>query len=159
MNSSCNDGSSCCSSCNFISCRDHSLTVFFSPHRSHQPAKVSPQVSEKRNQNTVPDYPPNNRVNAREAVRTINTAAGEELGIMAGRHPSWACVISVVFLSEVIHRSNCGCISKAVFQCTCTQINSHTQSLTRPHFTYAAMEKSAHIKLRVKNLDLCMKVL
>ncbi|XP_023811736.1 N-terminal EF-hand calcium-binding protein 2 isoform X2 [Oryzias latipes] len=42
----------------------------------HQPAKVSPRVSEKRNQNTVPDYPPNNRVNAREAVRTINTAAG-----------------------------------------------------------------------------------
>uniref|UniRef100_A0A8C7Y3J9 N-terminal EF-hand calcium binding protein 2 n=1 Tax=Oryzias sinensis TaxID=183150 RepID=A0A8C7Y3J9_9TELE len=42
----------------------------------HQPAKVSQRVSEKRNQNTVPDYPPNNRVNAREAVRTINTAAG-----------------------------------------------------------------------------------
>ncbi|XP_024138473.1 N-terminal EF-hand calcium-binding protein 2 isoform X2 [Oryzias melastigma] len=42
----------------------------------HQPAKVSPRVTEKRNQNTVPDYPPNNRVNAREAVRTINTAAG-----------------------------------------------------------------------------------
>uniref|UniRef100_A0A3P9L8P1 N-terminal EF-hand calcium binding protein 2 n=1 Tax=Oryzias latipes TaxID=8090 RepID=A0A3P9L8P1_ORYLA len=42
----------------------------------HQPAKVSPRVSEKRNQNTVPDYPPNNRVNAREAVRTVNTAAG-----------------------------------------------------------------------------------
>ncbi|KAM4572845.1 N-terminal EF-hand calcium-binding protein 2 isoform 2-T2 [Odontesthes bonariensis] len=43
----------------------------------HQPAKVSPRVSEKLQQNAVPDYPPNNRVSAsREAVRTINTASG-----------------------------------------------------------------------------------
>ncbi|XP_038161519.1 N-terminal EF-hand calcium-binding protein 2 isoform X2 [Cyprinodon tularosa] len=42
----------------------------------HQPAKVSPRMPEKRYQNTVPDYPPNNRVSAREAVRTINTASG-----------------------------------------------------------------------------------
>ncbi|KAM9753041.1 N-terminal EF-hand calcium-binding protein 2 isoform 2-T2 [Menidia menidia] len=43
----------------------------------HQPAKVSPRVPEKRQQNAVPDYPPNNRVSAtREAVRTINTASG-----------------------------------------------------------------------------------
>ncbi|XP_029992470.1 N-terminal EF-hand calcium-binding protein 2 [Sphaeramia orbicularis] len=42
----------------------------------HLPAKVSPRVTEKRYDNTVPDYPPNNRVSAREAVRTINTAAG-----------------------------------------------------------------------------------
>uniref|UniRef100_A0A8C6P6G5 N-terminal EF-hand calcium binding protein 2 n=1 Tax=Nothobranchius furzeri TaxID=105023 RepID=A0A8C6P6G5_NOTFU len=42
----------------------------------HQPAKVSPRTSEKRHQNTVPDYPPNNRVSAREAVRTVNTASG-----------------------------------------------------------------------------------
>ncbi|XP_047201663.1 N-terminal EF-hand calcium-binding protein 2 isoform X3 [Girardinichthys multiradiatus] len=42
----------------------------------HQPPKVSPRVPEKRHQNTVPDYPPNNRVSAREAVRTINTASG-----------------------------------------------------------------------------------
>ncbi|XP_017290156.1 N-terminal EF-hand calcium-binding protein 2 isoform X2 [Kryptolebias marmoratus] len=42
----------------------------------HQPAKESPRMSEKRNQNAVPDYPPNNRVSAREAVRTINTASG-----------------------------------------------------------------------------------
>ncbi|MED6236986.1 hypothetical protein ATANTOWER_017134 [Ataeniobius toweri] len=45
---------------------------------SHQPPKVSPRVPEKRHQNTVPDYPPNNRVSAREAVRTINTASGDE---------------------------------------------------------------------------------
>ncbi|XP_068588065.1 N-terminal EF-hand calcium-binding protein 2 isoform X2 [Cebidichthys violaceus] len=38
----------------------------------HLPAKVSPRMSERRNENTVPDYPPNNRVSA----RTINTASG-----------------------------------------------------------------------------------
>ncbi|KAK1888249.1 N-terminal EF-hand calcium-binding protein 2 [Dissostichus eleginoides] len=43
----------------------------------HQPAKVSPRMSERRNENTVPDYPPNNRVTAREAVRTVNTASGD----------------------------------------------------------------------------------
>ncbi|XP_049431010.1 N-terminal EF-hand calcium-binding protein 2 isoform X2 [Epinephelus fuscoguttatus] len=42
----------------------------------HLPAKVSPRMSERRNENTIPDYPPNNRVSAREAVRTINTASG-----------------------------------------------------------------------------------
>uniref|UniRef100_A0A672HS06 N-terminal EF-hand calcium binding protein 2 n=1 Tax=Salarias fasciatus TaxID=181472 RepID=A0A672HS06_SALFA len=42
----------------------------------HLPAKVSPRVSDKRQENAVPDYPPNNRVSAREAVRTINTASG-----------------------------------------------------------------------------------
>ncbi|XP_035013680.1 N-terminal EF-hand calcium-binding protein 2 isoform X3 [Hippoglossus stenolepis] len=43
----------------------------------HLPAKASPRMSEKRNDNAVPDYPPNNRVSAaREAVRTINTASG-----------------------------------------------------------------------------------
>ncbi|XP_069028801.1 N-terminal EF-hand calcium-binding protein 2 isoform X2 [Embiotoca jacksoni] len=42
----------------------------------HLPAKVSPRVPERRYENTVPDYPPNNRVSAREAVRTINTASG-----------------------------------------------------------------------------------
>ncbi|XP_065812812.1 N-terminal EF-hand calcium-binding protein 2 isoform X2 [Labrus bergylta] len=42
----------------------------------HLPAKVSPRMPEKRNENSVPDYPPNNRVSAREAVRTINTASG-----------------------------------------------------------------------------------
>ncbi|XP_031731556.1 N-terminal EF-hand calcium-binding protein 2 isoform X2 [Anarrhichthys ocellatus] len=38
----------------------------------HLPAKVSPRMSERGNENTVPDYPPNNRVSA----RTINTASG-----------------------------------------------------------------------------------
>ncbi|XP_067444921.1 N-terminal EF-hand calcium-binding protein 2 isoform X2 [Thunnus thynnus] len=42
----------------------------------HLPAKVSPRVSERRPDSAVPDYPPNNRVSAREAVRTINTASG-----------------------------------------------------------------------------------
>ncbi|XP_005449455.1 N-terminal EF-hand calcium-binding protein 2 isoform X2 [Oreochromis niloticus] len=42
----------------------------------HLPAKVSPRMSGKRYENTVPDYPPNNRVSAKEAVRTINTASG-----------------------------------------------------------------------------------
>ncbi|XP_005935070.1 N-terminal EF-hand calcium-binding protein 2 isoform X2 [Neolamprologus brichardi] len=42
----------------------------------HLPAKVSPRMSGKHYENTVPDYPPNNRVSAREAVRTINTASG-----------------------------------------------------------------------------------
>nr|XP_020459979.1 N-terminal EF-hand calcium-binding protein 2 isoform X2 [Monopterus albus] len=42
----------------------------------HLPARVSPRMSERRYENTVPDYPPNNRISAREAVRTINTASG-----------------------------------------------------------------------------------
>uniref|UniRef100_A0A3B4AWN9 EF-hand domain-containing protein n=1 Tax=Periophthalmus magnuspinnatus TaxID=409849 RepID=A0A3B4AWN9_9GOBI len=42
----------------------------------HLPAKVSPRVPEKRYDNAVPDYPPNNRVSAKEPVRTINTASG-----------------------------------------------------------------------------------
>ncbi|XP_076742931.1 N-terminal EF-hand calcium-binding protein 2 isoform X2 [Maylandia zebra] len=42
----------------------------------HLPAKVSPRMSGKHYENTVPDYPPNNRVSTREAVRTINTASG-----------------------------------------------------------------------------------
>uniref|UniRef100_A0A8C5EVS3 EF-hand domain-containing protein n=1 Tax=Gouania willdenowi TaxID=441366 RepID=A0A8C5EVS3_GOUWI len=42
----------------------------------HVPAKVSPKVPERRHENAVPDYPPNNRVTTREAVRTINTASG-----------------------------------------------------------------------------------
>uniref|UniRef100_A0A672HS90 N-terminal EF-hand calcium binding protein 2 n=1 Tax=Salarias fasciatus TaxID=181472 RepID=A0A672HS90_SALFA len=39
-------------------------------------SSLSPRVSDKRQENAVPDYPPNNRVSAREAVRTINTASG-----------------------------------------------------------------------------------
>ncbi|KAM4619338.1 N-terminal EF-hand calcium-binding protein 2 [Polymixia lowei] len=42
----------------------------------HYPAKVSPRMPEKRYDNTVPDYPPNNRVSAKETVRNINTASG-----------------------------------------------------------------------------------
>ncbi|XP_075898824.1 N-terminal EF-hand calcium-binding protein 2 isoform X2 [Nelusetta ayraudi] len=42
----------------------------------HLPAKVSPRMSGMRNENIVPVYPPNNRVAAKEAVRTINTASG-----------------------------------------------------------------------------------
>ncbi|XP_029008681.1 N-terminal EF-hand calcium-binding protein 2 isoform X2 [Betta splendens] len=42
----------------------------------HLPAKMSPRTAERRNKNAVPDYPPNNRVSTREAVRTINTASG-----------------------------------------------------------------------------------
>ncbi|XP_037307018.1 N-terminal EF-hand calcium-binding protein 2 isoform X2 [Pungitius pungitius] len=40
--------------------------------QSRLPAKVSPRMSERRNENAVPDYPPNNRVSA----GTINTASG-----------------------------------------------------------------------------------
>ncbi|CAL9697146.1 unnamed protein product [Knipowitschia caucasica] len=42
----------------------------------HLPAKVSPRVPEKRYDNAVPDYPPNNRLSAKEPIRTINTASG-----------------------------------------------------------------------------------
>ncbi|XP_061825855.1 N-terminal EF-hand calcium-binding protein 2 isoform X2 [Nerophis lumbriciformis] len=42
----------------------------------HTPAKTSPRVSEKCHDNVVPDYPPNNKISARGAVRTINTASG-----------------------------------------------------------------------------------
>uniref|UniRef100_A0A673A921 N-terminal EF-hand calcium binding protein 2 n=1 Tax=Sphaeramia orbicularis TaxID=375764 RepID=A0A673A921_9TELE len=43
-----------------------------------QHSQSGPRVTEKRYDNTVPDYPPNNRVSAREAVRTINTAVRKE---------------------------------------------------------------------------------
>ncbi|XP_072291252.1 N-terminal EF-hand calcium-binding protein 2 isoform X2 [Eucyclogobius newberryi] len=42
----------------------------------HLPAKVSPRVPEKRYENAVPDYPPNNRVSTKEPIRTINTPTG-----------------------------------------------------------------------------------
>ncbi|XP_056138217.1 N-terminal EF-hand calcium-binding protein 2 [Lampris incognitus] len=42
----------------------------------HYTAKVSPRMPEKRYENAVPDYPPNNRVSAKESVRNINTASG-----------------------------------------------------------------------------------
>ncbi|XP_051916903.1 N-terminal EF-hand calcium-binding protein 2 isoform X2 [Hippocampus zosterae] len=41
----------------------------------HIPAKTSPRISDRRHDN-VPDYPPNNRISTKEAVRTINTASG-----------------------------------------------------------------------------------
>uniref|UniRef100_A0A3B4FVC7 N-terminal EF-hand calcium binding protein 2 n=1 Tax=Pundamilia nyererei TaxID=303518 RepID=A0A3B4FVC7_9CICH len=41
-----------------------------------QHSQSGPRMSGKHYENTVPDYPPNNRVSAREAVRTINTASG-----------------------------------------------------------------------------------
>ncbi|XP_077566661.1 N-terminal EF-hand calcium-binding protein 2 [Stigmatopora nigra] len=40
------------------------------------PAKTSPRMSERHHDNVVPDYPPNNRISAREPVRTINTTSG-----------------------------------------------------------------------------------
>ncbi|KAM9815231.1 N-terminal EF-hand calcium-binding protein 2 [Syngnathus typhle] len=42
----------------------------------HISAKTSPRMSERRHDSVVPDYPPNNRISAKEAVRTINTASG-----------------------------------------------------------------------------------
>lgn len=53
--------------------RTSHLSLFF----RHLSAKVSPRMSGRRNENLVPDYPPNNRVSAREAVRNINTASGD----------------------------------------------------------------------------------
>uniref|UniRef100_A0A8C6T822 N-terminal EF-hand calcium binding protein 2 n=1 Tax=Neogobius melanostomus TaxID=47308 RepID=A0A8C6T822_9GOBI len=42
---------------------------------------VSPRVPEKRYDNAVPDYPPNNRVSAKEPIRTINTASVRKEGL------------------------------------------------------------------------------
>ncbi|KAI1889976.1 hypothetical protein AGOR_G00168450 [Albula goreensis] len=40
------------------------------------PSKTSPRVPDTRYVTPVPDYPPNNRVNAREAVKNISSATG-----------------------------------------------------------------------------------
>ncbi|XP_077104965.1 N-terminal EF-hand calcium-binding protein 2 isoform X1 [Siphateles boraxobius] len=40
------------------------------------PSKTSPRVPDRRYEAPVPDYPPNNRVNAKESMRNINTGAG-----------------------------------------------------------------------------------
>ncbi|KAJ8272063.1 hypothetical protein COCON_G00109220 [Conger conger] len=40
------------------------------------PSKTSPRVPDTRYAPPVPDYPPNNRVSARESVRNISTATG-----------------------------------------------------------------------------------
>ncbi|XP_056621903.1 N-terminal EF-hand calcium-binding protein 2 [Triplophysa dalaica] len=40
------------------------------------PSKTSPRVPDRHNVAPVPDYPPNNRVSAKESMRNINTGAG-----------------------------------------------------------------------------------
>ncbi|XP_050991567.1 N-terminal EF-hand calcium-binding protein 2 isoform X2 [Labeo rohita] len=40
------------------------------------PSKTSPRVPDRRYEAPVPDYPPNNRVSAKDSVRNINTGAG-----------------------------------------------------------------------------------
>ncbi|KAG1944716.1 N-terminal EF-hand calcium-binding protein 2 isoform X1 [Pimephales promelas] len=40
------------------------------------PSKTSPRVPDRRYEAPVPDYPPNNRVSAKESMRNINTGAG-----------------------------------------------------------------------------------
>ncbi|XP_016391488.1 N-terminal EF-hand calcium-binding protein 2 [Sinocyclocheilus rhinocerous] len=40
------------------------------------PSKTSPHVPDRRYEAPVPDYPPNNRVSAKESMRNINTGAG-----------------------------------------------------------------------------------
>ncbi|XP_026099225.1 N-terminal EF-hand calcium-binding protein 2 isoform X1 [Carassius auratus] len=40
------------------------------------PSKTSPRVPDRRYEVPVPDYPPNNRVSAKESMRNINTGAG-----------------------------------------------------------------------------------
>ncbi|CAL8323950.1 unnamed protein product [Gadus morhua 'NCC'] len=42
----------------------------------HHPAKGSPRMAEKRYDNAVPDYPPNNRVSVKETARALTTASG-----------------------------------------------------------------------------------
>ncbi|XP_041964749.1 N-terminal EF-hand calcium-binding protein 2 isoform X2 [Alosa alosa] len=43
---------------------------------SYPSSKVSPRAPEKQYANPVPDYPPNNRVSAKDATRNINTGQG-----------------------------------------------------------------------------------
>ncbi|CAL8355324.1 unnamed protein product [Lota lota] len=42
----------------------------------HHPAKGSPRMAEKRYDNAVPDYPPNNRVSVKETARSLSMASG-----------------------------------------------------------------------------------
>ncbi|CAL8292996.1 unnamed protein product [Boreogadus saida] len=42
----------------------------------HHAAKGSPRMAEKRYDNAVPDYPPNNRVSVKETARALTTASG-----------------------------------------------------------------------------------
>ncbi|XP_067276668.1 N-terminal EF-hand calcium-binding protein 2 isoform X2 [Pseudorasbora parva] len=43
------------------------------------PSKTSPRVPDRRYEAPVPDYPPNNRVSAKESMRNINTGAAVEV--------------------------------------------------------------------------------
>ncbi|XP_016320899.1 N-terminal EF-hand calcium-binding protein 2-like isoform X1 [Sinocyclocheilus anshuiensis] len=48
------------------------------------PSKTSPRVPDRRYEAPVPDYPPNNRVSAKESMRNINTGAGAVEGRKEG---------------------------------------------------------------------------
>lgn len=41
------------------------------------PAKVSPRISGRQNEHIVPDYPPNNKLSTKEALKTLNDASGD----------------------------------------------------------------------------------
>lgn len=54
------------------------LTSPFFSFTSVVPAKTSPRMSGRQNEHIVPDYPTNNKINTREAFRTLNNASGND---------------------------------------------------------------------------------
>lgn len=44
---------------------------------SAPPAKMSPRMSGRQNEHIVPDYPTNNKINTKEAFKTLNNASGD----------------------------------------------------------------------------------
>lgn len=41
------------------------------------PAKMSPRISGRQNEHIVPDYPTNNKISTKEALKTLNNASGD----------------------------------------------------------------------------------
>lgn len=44
---------------------------------SAPPAKMSPRMSGRQNEHIVPDYPTNNKINTKEALKALNNASGD----------------------------------------------------------------------------------
>lgn len=54
--------------------------MLFSPSfcfPSVPPVKMSPRISARQNEHIVPDYPTNNKITTKEALKTLNNAAGD----------------------------------------------------------------------------------
>lgn len=150
-------------------CSTHPQSCCYLSILSHLSAKMSPRMSDKRYKNTVPDYPPNNRVSAKEAVRTINTASGDKhthnpthhstSSELPGSHPSYTCVISSIASTFSLgtllwgSRNQTLTATQQLFNPTVHQ-HTHTsivKALNRPpahvRGSFPIVDSAAHVKI------------